>query len=367
MLVGKVAMIVLSMGLFFGNGVLDNSGGVKFSDFINSTSKSKNSSEEKVVSTIDRRVSYNNRFNSMLKGYVDLNSTEDLDNYIEEPTLASIDETTEENFEIDNEADLDEVETIPDELEVETTTEHVHDYELISATQANLYSCRECGYEYSEVNPSWVDPESETEHQHSWELISAMQQNTYRCSVCGTEFSEPNPSWRDPAPETVAPAQAYTGRPTVARGVYDVNIGGAAPPEVVEYARNIAINRINQMRARVGVGPVQWDSMCLSAANVRSYEATILWSHTRPNGEKGSQMIQPPYVGGEVLGNCNSGTYDYYGAADYLINWLLDLMWDHEPHRNIIINPAWVYTGVGIYYYDTGSGWGICMAGLFSN
>lgn len=62
-----------------------------------------------------------------------------------------------------------------------------------------------------------------------------------------------------------------------------------------QFAKDV-LALVNAERAKVGVAPLTWNTTLEGYAKIRAYEITILWSHTRPDG-------QPWYsVGPEVFG-----------------------------------------------------------------
>jgi len=51
-------------------------------------------------------------------------------------------------------------------------------------------------------------------------------------------------------------------------------------------------NMINDIRINNGLLPLQWDPELYDTANIRATEASISWSHTRPDGSHWSGMSE---------------------------------------------------------------------------
>ena len=70
---------------------------------------------------------------------------------------------------------------------------------------------------------------------------------------------------------------------------------------------------INNLRAEQGLPALTLDSELTSYAAVRSEEITTVWSHTRPNGTSGADMISSNKWRGE---NLSYITYGSFGFSD---------------------------------------------------
>ena len=63
----------------------------------------------------------------------------------------------------------------------------------------------------------------------------------------------------------------------------------------------------------MGRSPLAYDENLADIATIRAGEASILWSHTRPNGERGVSMIDPHKWRGE---NLSYVVCSYYDGSD---------------------------------------------------
>lgn len=64
------------------------------------------------------------------------------------------------------------------------------------------------------------------------------------------------------------------------------------------------MNEINALRAKNGLAPLVMDRELNDIASVRSQECSQKWSHIRPNGKHGYEMIKGRSEAGENLAYC---------------------------------------------------------------
>lgn len=79
----------------------------------------------------------------------------------------------------------------------------------------------------------------------------------------------------------------------------------------VNYLNDLMLAYMNDLRDSVGVGQLSYDTTLNSYAGTRSVEATTKWSHTRPNGAQGCDMIPANKWRGENLSYVTLGGFDY--------------------------------------------------------
>ena len=116
------------------------------------------------------------------------------------------------------------------------------------------------------------------------------------------------------------------------RGITSSNLPVTQTDRDYEAERIELVRLVNIERAREGLSPLTAHEDLMRPSQVRAREASVLWSHTRPDGsyhEVGA---------GEVL-HCGSSTPE---AA--LRSWM-----NSPRHRAIIMNPNRVYIGTGIH------------------
>lgn len=121
---------------------------------------------------------------------------------------------------------------------------------------------------------------------------------------------------------------------------------------------NRMLSSINELRASNGVKALTLDRDLISVANIRSQEASSNWSHTRPNGEQGVELISSDKWRGENLSRIK-GTEDPAKAASVMFE---DLVASPAHYDNMVFGE---FTKIGISSYVEGDK--ITVAYLFSN
>ena len=121
---------------------------------------------------------------------------------------------------------------------------------------------------------------------------------------------------------------------------------------------NRMLSSINELRASNGVKALTLDRDLISVANIRSQEASSNWSHTRPNGEQGVELISSDKWRGENLSRIK-GTEDPAKAASVMFE---DLVASPAHYDNMVFGE---FTRIGISSYVEGDK--ITVAYLFSN
>lgn len=120
----------------------------------------------------------------------------------------------------------------------------------------------------------------------------------------------------------------------------------------------IMFNLVNEERIKNGADELVWSNALYDVAKIRSEEASIIWSHTRPNGLKLSSLFT-----GEELSKCTicgenlaSGFADTNKAMKGLLN--------SEGHKANILDKK--YTKIAISFFVDSNGC-IYIAQIFSN
>ena len=121
---------------------------------------------------------------------------------------------------------------------------------------------------------------------------------------------------------------------------------------------NKMISYINELRVSTGVGVLELDRDLIAVADIRSEEASANWSHTRPNGEQGVELIPSDKWRGENLSRIK-GTEDPGKAAKVMFD---DLVASPAHYDNMVFGD---FTKIGISSYVEGDK--ITVAYLFSN
>ena len=137
--------------------------------------------------------------------------------------------------------------------------------------------------------------------------------------------------------------------------LFSVNAFGAVDTNALN---NKMLSSINQLRASLGRGPLVTDSSLITIANTRSQEAASKWSHTRPNGTQGADMIPADKWRGENLSYI-TGTEDVEQASKIMFD---DLVASPTHYDNMVFDK---FTKIGISSYVANGK--ITVAYMFSN
>lgn len=113
-----------------------------------------------------------------------------------------------------------------------------------------------------------------------------------------------------------------------------------APVKAAEVPNQELLNRQNAQRAIVGSQPLIYSGQLQEYANLRAYEASRVWSHTRPDGTM--------FNSGNRL---SSGENLAFTSGEDPIE-----MWLNSPsHRDNMLYPAFRYAAIGIYVAEDGT------------
>lgn len=147
------------------------------------------------------------------------------------------------------------------------------------------------------------------------------------------------------------------------RGTVTINIQGETPEEPStpgssdidwgEYAemKQEIVDLINEERARIGLNELEVSPKVMQAAQIRSDECTVSYSHTRPNGKSFNTVFEDVDLGSGGRENIASGVV--FGSAQRVV----DAWFDSPGHYEALTASEYNYIGVGIsknangYYY----------------
>ena len=128
------------------------------------------------------------------------------------------------------------------------------------------------------------------------------------------------------------------------------------------------LNDINALRTSQGLSPLSLDASLNAVAATRAQEASVLWSHTRPDGTQGCDMISADKWRGENLSYIKTADFDgseasWQSAADFMFD---NLAASPSHYSNMVCKD---FTKIGIYTYKTqdASGVKLTTAYMFSN
>lgn len=136
----------------------------------------------------------------------------------------------------------------------------------------------------------------------------------------------------------------------------------------VNRLNEMMLDKINELRASVGVCSLSTNTTLNSYAGTRAVEATIKWSHTRPNGTQGCDMIPASKWRGEnlsyvIIPNFSYSEDDQMKAAETMFD---NLVASPAHYDNMVFGD---FTKIGIRTNVTNvpEGTKLTTAYLFSN
>ena len=136
----------------------------------------------------------------------------------------------------------------------------------------------------------------------------------------------------------------------------------------VNVLNNLMLQKMNELRASVGVGSLSIDPTLNSYAATRAVEATTKWSHTRPNGAQGCDMIPPNKWRGENLSYVTMPDFGYsQEEQEKAAQIMFDNLVASPTHYDNMTFGSFTKVGIRTNVADTGNGTRLTTAYLFSN
>ncbi|WP_432627297.1 CAP domain-containing protein [Brotaphodocola sp.] len=128
------------------------------------------------------------------------------------------------------------------------------------------------------------------------------------------------------------------------------------------------LHDINQLRAEQGLPALTLDNSLNDIAEIRSNEIIDNWSHTRPDGTSGCDMISADNYRGENLSYISYDDFDFSAsdqtdAADSVFSSLKD----SPAHYNNMVNSNYTKVGIRTSVSQTSDGVKLSTAYMFSN
>ena len=216
---------------------------------------------------------------------------------------------------------------IPHDYDMNTEVERV---DSTCTTKGHInYACKVCGNIKTVELP--LNPDNHTYEETGRDL----EYIYYKCKECGATKKEFND-------------QTYTidlgnGKTTTVVGHFDLEM------------RQEILDLVNKRREIFESKPLSLpsiDSSLQNAANIRAYEITYSYSHTRPNGERG---ITSFHVDGENLAE------GFTSASDVCQAWFASL-----THDLNITNNSYNTIGIGVFCAKTDYGYENYFSQMFS-
>lgn len=107
------------------------------------------------------------------------------------------------------------------------------------------------------------------------------------------------------------------------------------------------IDLVNAYRAQYGLSALSYDEAAAKAAQVRAFELTQLFSHTRPNGTRCFTALDE--AGANYRGAGENIAMGQSTAQQVMNDWM-----NSEGHRANILNESFTRIGVGLYVDGNG-------------
>ena len=187
--------------------------------------------------------------------------------------------------------------------------------------------------------------------------------------------SVPNKVQEQIPQEEEAQEQSYEEQETVSsaddgNSDYDYDTGyDSGFTGLSSYQQNLLINRIVADVNALRGSSLYSDGTLISYASTRAAEASYCWSHTRPNGSRGCDMISSDKWRGENLAKvCISSGFtgsddQLYALADRIVNdWV-----NSSSHYANLVSENFAYIGVYTYASVSGESVTFTTAAMFSN
>lgn len=110
------------------------------------------------------------------------------------------------------------------------------------------------------------------------------------------------------------------------------------------------LSDINQLRASQGLPALSIDAELTKIAAIRAQEASVVWSHTRPNGTQGIGLISPKKWRGENLAYVQSNDFNLSNESQLAAERLMYANLKASPthYANMVFGN---FTKIGIYTY----------------
>lgn len=128
------------------------------------------------------------------------------------------------------------------------------------------------------------------------------------------------------------------------------------------------LSDINALRAANGLGALSIDAGLTQVAATRAQEASVTWSHTRPNGSQGVSMLPANKWRGENLSYVQYGSFTFTESEQLAAESLMFANLKASPthYRNMVFGD---FTKIGIFtcVTQTGSGYKLTTAFMFTN
>lgn len=222
-------------------------------------------------------------------------------------------------------------------------TEHKHSYvkSVVSPTCTKegytLYTCA-CGDSYTTSKTNALG------HDYDVTVVQPTVEergyNLHECKRCGDSYKD---NYVDKLPAHTEPPKTEppeTDPPANSNPVYDIS------DHVVGSLEYEILAEINARRAAEGLSELKMDKQLCALASIRAYEASVSFSHTRPDGRSCFTVFNDYNYGGGKL----AGENLLHASPGYSASRLVDVWMKSTSHKNNILTSSFTKAGLGIYY-----------------
>ncbi len=184
-----------------------------------------------------------------------------------------------------------------------------------------------------ETKPAATEPEEE-KNQTTVTIPAATEP-----AATEPEFTEPAPT-EPPATDHAPTESPATEPPETEPPVYDISgyVTGA-----LEYAM---LDRINTHRSEAGLPELAMDEWLCAIASCRSYEVSLVWSHTRPDGRYFTTVLDDYGYGAGASEELLVYALGFADGTAMVDRWI-----QSDAHRQLLMG-EWSTVGIGVYDAD---------------
>lgn len=120
-----------------------------------------------------------------------------------------------------------------------------------------------------------------------------------------------------------------------------------------QFIREKVLNLTNELRQEQGLNPLSHNIELEIAGNIRAEETTIVFSHTRPNGQNPFTVLddsnESPNYTYQTIGE-NLGMATYHRTDEYMAELIFEGWVNSEGHYENMIKPEYSEMGVGVAF-----------------
>ena len=146
----------------------------------------------------------------------------------------------------------------------------------------------------------------------------------------------------------------YTGVGGVTRK-YTINVSRFlvryVPDSELPIMQKTIFNKVNELRASLGVAPLKEDTQLNAIAAMRSDETKSLFSHTRPNGTSFSTAIDEKGITYSHVGENLARTPSQESSGQKVGEAMFNQWKASKGHYDNMVNPSYQYLGIGLHVH----------------